>query len=99
MAESAVREIIGKTPIQFALTEGRARIEQDVAELIQQILDQYQAGIEVTQVQLQKVDPPQQVIDAFRDVQAAAPTRSVCRTRRKPTATTFFPVRAVRRRS
>lgn len=71
VAESAVREIIGKTPIQFALTEGRARIEQDVAELIQQILDQYQAGIEVTQVQLQKVDPPQQVIDAFRDVQAA----------------------------
>lgn len=71
VAESAVREVIGKTPIQFALTEGRARIEGDVAALIQEILDQYQAGIQVNQVQLQKVDPPQQVIDAFRDVQAA----------------------------
>ena len=42
-----------------------------VLELIQQTLDEYQAGIQITQVQLQKVDPPAQVIDAFRDVQAA----------------------------
>jgi membrane protease subunit HflK len=53
------------------LTEARAKTEADVQELMQKILDSYGAGVQVTQVQLQKVDPPAQVIDAFRDVQAA----------------------------
>ena len=70
-AESVMREVIGRTPIQPALTEARAQIEQDVRRGVQAILDQYVAGIEVTQVQLQKVDPPAAVIDAFRDVQRA----------------------------
>lgn len=70
-AESVMREVIGRTPIQPALTEARAQIEQAVREGAQGILDQYQAGIEVAQVQLQKVDPPAAVIDAFRDVQRA----------------------------
>ena len=70
-AESVMREEIGQTPIQFALTEGRARIEADVMKGVQYILDQYGTGIEVTQVQLQKVDPPAAVIDSFRDVQRA----------------------------
>jgi membrane protease subunit HflK len=70
-AESVMREVIGRTPIQPALTEARAQIEQDVRRGVQAILDQYIAGIEVTQVQLQKVDPPAAVIDAFRDVQRA----------------------------
>jgi membrane protease subunit HflK len=70
-AESVMREVIGRTPIQPALTEARAQIEQDVRRGVQAILDQYNAGIEVTQVQLQKVDPPAAVIDAFRDVQRA----------------------------
>jgi membrane protease subunit HflK len=70
-AESVMREVIGRTPIQPALTEARAQIEQDVRRGVQSILDQYLAGIEVTQVQLQKVDPPAAVIDAFRDVQRA----------------------------
>ncbi len=70
-AESVMREVIGSTPIQPALTEARAQIEQSVARGTQAILDQYGSGILITQVQLQKVDPPGQVIDAFRDVQRA----------------------------
>ncbi|MDW8399675.1 MAG: FtsH protease activity modulator HflK [Acetobacteraceae bacterium] len=75
-AESVMREVIGRTEIQPALTEARARIEQDVRRGVQAILDQYNAGIEVTQVQLQKVDPPAAVIDAFRDVQRANADRA-----------------------
>jgi membrane protease subunit HflK len=70
-AESVMREVIGRTPIQPALTEARAQIEQDVRRGAQAIMEQYKAGIEITQVQLQKVDPPAQVVDAFRDVQRA----------------------------
>jgi membrane protease subunit HflK len=70
-AESVMREVIGRTPIQPALTEARAQIEQAVREGTQAMLDQYRAGIELAQVQLQKVDPPAAVIDAFRDVQRA----------------------------
>jgi membrane protease subunit HflK len=70
-AESTMRQVIGRTPIQPALTEARARIEQDVLTGTQAILDQYGAGVEVTQVQLQKVDPPAAVIESFRDVQRA----------------------------
>lgn len=70
-AESVMREVIGRTPIQPALTDARARIEADVLRGVQAILDQDHAGVEVTQVQLQKVDPPAAVIDSFRDVQRA----------------------------
>ena len=70
-AESAMREIIGRSQIQSVLTEGRQNIEAQVQTLLQQILDSYGAGIRITQVQMQKVDPPAAVIDAFRDVQAA----------------------------
>ncbi|MGB8273728.1 MAG: FtsH protease activity modulator HflK [Alphaproteobacteria bacterium] len=70
-AESAMREIIGQTPIASALAEGRGKVEQDTRALLQSILDSYGAGIQITQVQLQKVDPPGPVIDAFRDVQRA----------------------------
>lgn len=70
-AESVMREVIGQIPIQPALTEARAQIEQDVRRGTQAIMDQYRAGVEIVQVQLQKVDPPSQVIDAFRDVQRA----------------------------
>jgi modulator of FtsH protease HflK len=75
VAESVMREIIGKTPIVEATTEGRATIELAAREQIQEILDGYGAGILVTQVQLQKVDPPSEVIDAFRDVQRAQADR------------------------
>ena len=71
VAESAMREIVGQGNIEPILTEARAKTETSVQELMQQTLDSYGAGVLVRQVQLQKVDPPQQVIDAFRDVQAA----------------------------
>jgi membrane protease subunit HflK len=70
-AESVMREVIGKTPIQPALTEARAQIEQDVRRGTQAIMDQYRAGIEITQVQMQKSDPPAAVVESFRDVQRA----------------------------
>ena len=70
-AETAMREVIARSEIQPILTEGRSRIEIETQEIIQSILDEYNSGIQVTQVQTQKADPPDQVIDAFRDVQAA----------------------------
>jgi len=78
-AESMMREVIGRTPIQPALTEARAQIEQQVLQGTQAILDQYRAGVEVTQIQLQKVDPPNAVIEAFRDVQRANADRERAR--------------------
>ena len=71
VAESAMREVIGRSNIQPVLTGARQNIENAVQELMQKTLDQYGAGILIQQVQMQKVDPPTQVIDAFRDVQAA----------------------------
>jgi modulator of FtsH protease HflK len=70
-AESAMREIIGKTTFEFARTQGRAKIESEARQLMQTILDLYGAGIQITQVEMQRVDPPGSVIEAFRDVQAA----------------------------
>jgi len=71
VSESAMREIVGQSDIEPILTAARAETEGKVQQLIQRTLDGYQAGIEIVEVQLQKVDPPAQVIDAFRDVQAA----------------------------
>lgn len=70
-AESAMREVIGDTPITAAQTEGRARIEEKTKQLLQNILDKYQSGIVIENLHLLKVDPPSEVIDAFRDVQTA----------------------------
>jgi membrane protease subunit HflK len=71
IAESAMREVIGRSNIQPVLTGARQNIEAAVQDLMQKTLDTYEAGIQIQQVQMQKVDPPTQVIDAFRDVQAA----------------------------
>ena len=71
VAESAMREVIGRSEITPILTGARQGIENGVQELMQKVLDSYQAGVLITQVQMQKVDPPSQVIDAFRDVQAS----------------------------
>jgi membrane protease subunit HflK len=81
VAESAMREVVGKGPIQQAFTEGRGRIEQDTQTLMQSLLDSYGAGVEVRQVQLQGVDPPQPVVDAFNDVQRALADRERARGR------------------
>ena len=64
-----MREVIAKSDIQPILTEGRSKIEIETQDIIQSILDDYESGIQITQNP--KADPPDQVIDAFRDVQAA----------------------------
>ncbi|MGP0058932.1 MAG: FtsH protease activity modulator HflK [Beijerinckiaceae bacterium] len=71
VAESSMREEIGRSQIQRILTADRKVIEPAVQELMQKTLNQYQAGILILQVQLQSVGPPDQVIAAFRDVTAA----------------------------
>jgi len=71
VAESAMREIIGRSEHEPILTGARQNIESAVQALMQSTLDRYGSGIQITQVQLQKVDVPAQVIDAFKDVQAA----------------------------
>jgi modulator of FtsH protease HflK len=71
VAESAMREVIGRSNLQPILTAARQTIETAVHDLMQKVLDSYGAGVQIKEVQLQKVDPPSQVIDALRDVQAA----------------------------
>ena len=70
-AETAMREVVAKSRLQPILTEGRSNVENETQDIIQGLLDEYESGIQITQVQTQKADPPDQVIDAFRDVQAA----------------------------
>jgi membrane protease subunit HflK len=70
-AEAAMREVVGKTELQVALTQGRAAIETETAQQIQRILDSYKSGIQVLNIQLLPVNPPASVIASFNDVQAA----------------------------
>ena len=70
-AESAMRQVIGQMQANYALAEGRSQIESNTMRLLQAILNDYGAGVLITQIQLRAVDPPTQVIDAFRDVQRA----------------------------
>jgi len=70
-AESAMREVIGKTTLEDALTIKRQQVQDETLLLLQQVLDSYEAGVAIAKIQLQKVDPPQEVIDAFNDVQRA----------------------------
>ncbi|HTO41750.1 MAG TPA: FtsH protease activity modulator HflK [Rhizomicrobium sp.] len=71
VAESAMREVVGKNPIEPILTQDREPIQREVRDLMQKTLDTYGAGVAVTDVKMQKVDPPDEVLDAYRDVQAA----------------------------
>jgi membrane protease subunit HflK len=70
-AASAMREVIGQTDVQRALNEGRGEIEISSAGILQSTLDRYDSGIQIAAIQLQRVDPPQDVVDAFHDVQRA----------------------------
>ena len=71
VSESVMREVIANSEISSVLAEGRRDIEIKSIEAIQTVLDNYGSGVQITQLQLQKVDPPDQVIDSFRDVQRA----------------------------
>ena len=70
-AESAVRAVIGRNPILAVLSDRRQQIAVEVQGELQALLDSYGVGVLVIQVQLQRVDPPAAVIDAFNDVQRA----------------------------
>jgi len=70
-AESSMREVIGQTPLEEAITTKRQMVQQDTKDLLQKILDQYGAGVAIAEIQLQAADPPKEVIDAFNDVQRA----------------------------
>jgi len=74
-AESAMREIIGQNDLQPALTEARGDVEFKTKRLLQEILTEYEAGIEITELKLQDVQPPPPVIDAFDDVQRSLQDR------------------------
>ena len=74
-AEAVMREIIGQTAIQTVLTEGRQNVQTSVRQKLQELLDEYKAGVRVREVQLLAVDPPSDVIDAFNDVQRARQDR------------------------
>ncbi len=78
-AESAMREIIGRTDIQPALTEARGTVESEARTLLQDTLNEYEAGIEITELALQDVQPPRNVIDAFNDVLRAQQDRDRAR--------------------
>ena len=71
VAESAMREVVGRSQFESILTQDRETIQIEVKELMQKTLDAYGAGVTVTNVNMQKADPPSEVIDAYRDVQAA----------------------------
>ena len=75
VSESAMREIVAASELAPILNRDRARIQADAAKLIQQTLDAYDSGVYIVQINLNKVDPPLEVIDAFRDVQAAEQER------------------------
>ena len=70
-AESAIREVIGRTPMRDALTVQRAKVDQESVLLLQEILDSYKSGVVIADLKQQNVDPPKEVIDAFNDVQRA----------------------------
>jgi modulator of FtsH protease HflK len=75
VGESVMREVVGQTPLLSLLTEARIDVQRNVQKRMQEILDSYGAGIKIDQVQLKEVDPPQEVISSFREVQAAAQDR------------------------
>ena len=74
-AESAMREVVGQTPIADVITGGREKIQEETKKKLQDMMDEYNAGIQISAVQMLKVDPPSQVIDAFNDVQRAKADR------------------------
>lgn len=91
VAESVMREIVGQSAFQVLQTTGRLRAQVAVQSRMQEILDSYKAGISVTEVKLQKVDPPAAVIDSFRDVQAARADQERLRNEAESYANTVVP--------
>jgi membrane protease subunit HflK len=81
VAESAMREVVSRSELSPILSRDRGIISQEVQELIQTTLDEYNSGVNIVRVNFDKADPPQEVIDAFREVQAARQERSTLQNR------------------
>jgi len=81
VSESAMREVIGQREMKPILNRDRAVISQQVQDLIQRTMDSYESGVNIVRVNFDGADPPQQVIEAFRDVQAAAQDRDTAEKR------------------
>jgi len=75
VAETAIREIVGRSKMDFVLYEGREKVALDVSQLMQQILDRYKSGVQITNVTMQGVQPPEQVQAAFDDAVKAGQDR------------------------
>ncbi|HUJ04134.1 MAG TPA: FtsH protease activity modulator HflK [Rhizomicrobium sp.] len=91
VAESAMREVVGQNEIEAILTQDRGPIQVAVRELMQKTLDAYGAGVTITRVQMLKVDPPEQVIGAYRDVQAARADQETMRNQAEAYANKIIP--------
>ncbi|MEX2617452.1 MAG: FtsH protease activity modulator HflK [Alphaproteobacteria bacterium] len=91
-AESALREVVGQTRFDQAVTAGREEIQAKTMVLLQRILDSYDAGIVIGNVQLQKSDPPPEVIDAFNDVQRARQDKEALQNEAEAYANSIVPV-------
>jgi membrane protease subunit HflK len=81
VAESAMRGVVSRSELSPILNRDRGIISQEVQELIQQTLDEYNSGVHIVRVNFDRADPPQEVIDAFREVQAARQERSTLQNR------------------
>lgn len=81
VAESAMREVVSRSELSPILSRDRGVISQEVMDLIQRTLDEYGSGVNIVRVNFDKADPPQEVIDAFREVQAARQERSTLQNR------------------
>jgi len=75
VSESAMREIIARSNLAPILNRDRGAIAQELEELIQATLDSYESGVNIVRVNFDRADPPREVIDSFREVQAAEQTR------------------------
>jgi membrane protease subunit HflK len=91
VAESAMREIVGQSQIERILTQDRELVQVQVRDLMQKTLDEYKAGVTITQVAIQKADPPSEVIGAYRDVQAARADQDRKRNEAEAYANTIIP--------
>ena len=97
VAESAMREVMGRRQIQAVLTTEQGSITSEVKDIVQQTLDAYGSGVVVEVVQLIAVQPPAQVLDAFRDVNAAQQDAERVQNEARTFASQVVPGRAARR--
>jgi membrane protease subunit HflK len=91
VAETAIREVVGKSKMDFVLYEGREKVANDVQQLMQQIVDRYALGAHITNVTMQGVQPPEQVQSAFDDAVKAGQDRARARNEGEAYANSVIP--------